>query len=412
MIEKCERCGNENEGDSVYYCRKCKTHFCDECLGKAVGGLSRSMSKLMYHSFCPECSDGGYIGNVGSIHKKHDSDEESAQEETKVRDAEEPSEPSSYAYSSSHNTASSDKDGSGWMFLKVFIFLIAIAIVYASLENSKVSAPPAANTAPIATAVVKQLDYPIHETIALNQDRWSDLVSLNADERCSWRLLEEDVWVDTRINNNEEFRQFPLNDSRWRSQSIQGMLHSIQFRVAGGTKVQTATMQLTRRRITDSESDIYPAVRPGPLWPSELAPTREDQIPPANYFTGSPLGETINPLEDILYRIPPGWIVKPFTESSSQEFEAAADPLGFRIRLLNPNISVFIKFNVQRQPNQYLETNIQEQRVIRRNQNATSMPPNSHHESPTYYPTAPNGPTYYPSAPRGPIQHPGKKPHP
>ena len=67
MIEKCERCGNENEGDSVYYCRECKTYFCDLCLGKSVGSFARAMSGITYHSFCPECSDGGYIGNVSKI---------------------------------------------------------------------------------------------------------------------------------------------------------------------------------------------------------------------------------------------------------------------------------------------------------------------------------------------------------
>ena len=80
MIEKCERCGNEDEGARVFYCRDCETYFCDDCIGEDVGELRRMSASIAYDNFCPECSDGGYIGRVDRIGSSDDDDDDSDDE--------------------------------------------------------------------------------------------------------------------------------------------------------------------------------------------------------------------------------------------------------------------------------------------------------------------------------------------
>lgn len=67
MAERCERCGNDDEGDRIYYCRDCSTYFCDACLGEDVTEGQRSYAAVVYGTFCPECTDGGWLGRVARI---------------------------------------------------------------------------------------------------------------------------------------------------------------------------------------------------------------------------------------------------------------------------------------------------------------------------------------------------------
>jgi hypothetical protein len=61
MADHCESCGNDDEDDRIYYCRDCRTYFCDACLGDEVGQFARLNAGAIYLSLCPECSDGGYL---------------------------------------------------------------------------------------------------------------------------------------------------------------------------------------------------------------------------------------------------------------------------------------------------------------------------------------------------------------
>lgn len=67
MATHCERCGNDENGDRIYYCRDCRTYFCDSCIGDDVGEMVRMHLAIIYDAYCPECSDGGYLGRVDRI---------------------------------------------------------------------------------------------------------------------------------------------------------------------------------------------------------------------------------------------------------------------------------------------------------------------------------------------------------
>jgi hypothetical protein len=183
-------------------------------LGKNVGSFARAMSGITYHSFCPECSDGGYIGNVSNIgSERKEVEEESAQEESEIVEQDEESESYSYQHSGSSAPASSSgSDGAGRVVL-VVVALVVMGVIFASRPNDHHQSVAPPNSAQGTSTIPREPNYPIHKTIPMNQSGWSEVITLNPDERCFWRSLEDDVWVDTRVNQNEEFRQFPLNDS-------------------------------------------------------------------------------------------------------------------------------------------------------------------------------------------------------
>ena len=119
MIEKCDRCGNEEQGDRVYYCRDCKTYFCDACLGDAVGAFERASSAVAYASFCPECSDGGWIGRVDRIGTEEN-------EKEPPEDQEKQSDESSH---SDYSSSSSSSDDAPIGFIRCLWFTFVGALV-------------------------------------------------------------------------------------------------------------------------------------------------------------------------------------------------------------------------------------------------------------------------------------------
>lgn len=68
-FDECPNCGNEDHQASIFYCKDCETYFCDDCVGDKAGAGGHALSEFGWSSFCPDCSDGGYIGKVGVIWK-------------------------------------------------------------------------------------------------------------------------------------------------------------------------------------------------------------------------------------------------------------------------------------------------------------------------------------------------------
>jgi hypothetical protein len=149
-------------------------------------------------------------------------------------------------------------------------------------------------------------------------------------------------------------------------------------------------------------------VKAGPRWPSELEPTRFGKFPPDDYGSGSGniATDTIYPIEDVMYRIEPGWNVRPFSDNGGQIFEVARTPGGFRMRPSNPDNPIFVKFKM---------TRIQNRNTVPQNGsqissgnpywNSAQNPPVNQPavrpyvvpNKPSYYPTRPSGPSYYPT---------------
>jgi hypothetical protein len=280
--------------------------------------------------------------------------------------------------------------------------------------------PPPTPTAP--TPVEPQ--YPIHKTIAINQNGWSEEITVGDGEQLEWNILDENAWLDTRANRTEEFRQFPLNDSRWKPLRTDSGTRTLEFRITPGTPVQTASVEVTVRKaagggffarertlpsVTPSLTDV--GVKAGPKWPRELTPTRYGKFPPDGMGpnSGNIAVDTVYPIEDVLYRIMPGWTITPLTEDGVRKFEVACAPDGFRLRVLNPDTSIVVKFKMTKEQNNVVTTSDQK---FPANQSAKNWPstyttppvtrpvrPYVAPRQPSYYPTSPTGPSYYPSSP-------------
>jgi len=319
--------------------------------------------------------------------------------------------------------------------------MLVIAVVVNSHRIGRyidqASAPPPrppvvqAQPAPVAPIAPVQPQYPIKKTIEINQNGWSEVVAINNGEQLEWKLLNNDAWLDVRGNGTDERRQFPPSDSRWKPIPIGDSARTLEFRITPGTPVQTALVAITIRQGVDrnffDNGKSLPSATPsltdsgakaGPQWPSELKPTRYESLPPINYVPGNIVSDTIYPIEDLLYIIPPGWTATPFSDNGNQSLQIAADVVGFRIRVSNPDNPVVVKFKI-------VETKTQNATVSTpnwpepRSQNVTiwnpSPPPQGSRQAPmmrpvvppnqpSYYPTAPTGPSYYPASPAQPAR--------
>lgn len=80
---ECPNCGHKEARGVIYYCRDCDTYFCEECVGDEHP-VQKAFSHIGYGAFCPNCSDGGYIGAVA--HMEDEDDESSDDDESEDRD--------------------------------------------------------------------------------------------------------------------------------------------------------------------------------------------------------------------------------------------------------------------------------------------------------------------------------------
>lgn len=324
------------------------------------------------------------------------------------------------------------------------MLIIAIALRSLQIERhpTQSQASPAYRPppAPVAATPVEP-QYPIHKLIPVNQDGWNEELGFDGDERVEWHLVEDNVWLDNRVNRIEEFRGFPRNDSRSMVIPIHEIIRTLQFRVTPGTPVKTGTVDITIRKNTpvdfNTKENILSPVTPsltatgakaGPQWPSELTPTRTIWLPPDGFAPGTQIADTIFPIEDVFYRIKNGWTISPRAESGPQSIQTAPvfangenwdgltqsdyDCVGFRIRVLNPNNPVIVHFGIVSAKNQNQNSNPQRtgqppytsQGVPNRYSTQTPPPatrpvvrPYVVPRQPSYYSTSPTGPSYYPS---------------
>jgi hypothetical protein len=307
------------------------------------------------------------------------------------------------------------------------MLIIAVAVASHRIERAiaQPQPPPAYRQppTPVAAPVVAtpvEPKYPIHKLIAVTQNDWSEEVSVNDGEQLEWHLLDENAWLDTRANRTEEFRQFPLNDSRWKPLSTPSDTRILAFRITPGTLVRSANVAVGIRKavvggffarerrlpsVTPSLTDA--GVKAGARWPSEIEPTRFGKFPPDDLSSGNVAFDTVYPIEDVMYRIAPGWDITPFTDDGKVSYEAAKAPGGFRLRVLNPDTSIIVKFRMVQAQNR--DTSMSGQRptvnqgIFNRNSSQTTPPvtqpvvrPYVPPRQPSYYPTSPTGPSYYP----------------
>lgn len=313
--------------------------------------------------------------------------------------------------------------------------LITGMLVVAFIENSLgvsrfiVQPQPIPAYAPVAPVVAAPVEpqYPIHKTITVTQDGWSEGIAINDGKQLEWSLHDDNAWLDTRANRTEEFRQFPANDSRWKPLRTPAGTRMVEFRITPGTPVQTATLEVTLRK---SEGDGFfaqertlPSVTPsltdagvkaGHQWPSELTPTRITCVGPENLVPGKVANDKIYPIEDVLYVIKSGWILTPFTYNPDDAFEATPTRQGVRVRLLNPSKTVNMQFKITKDvsENTVISSQLTVPQQTAPNWNYSQTPrPNSQPavrpypyvrpyvapQQPSYYRTSPGGPSYYPS---------------
>lgn len=253
--------------------------------------------------------------------------------------------------------------------------------------------------------------YPIHKLIPVNQDGWTDELSFKDDERVEWRTVEDNIWLDNRVNRINEFRGFPRNDTRSRVIPLHETMRTLQCRVTPGTPVKSGTVEITIRKqvpvdFNSVEKTLLPAVptitatggNVAARWPSEMVPTRFGKLPPDGYIPGTRLEafDTMYPIEDVLYRILPGWNVTPFTDGGGDVFQAASDPEGVRIRPTDPDRPITIKFKLTKVESQAADTPNTGQRRPS-SQGGLILPPNGGVPAVRpVYPSSPTGPSYYP----------------
>lgn len=307
------------------------------------------------------------------------------------------------------------------------MLIIAVALSYHRIDRyiaqpqaSPAYRPPPA-PAPVAAAAA-QPQYPIHKIIAVSQAGWSEEITINDGEQLEWNLLDENAWLDTRANRTEEFRQFPLNDSRWKPLRTPSDTRILAFRITPGTPVQSANVEVTVRKavggglfarertlpsVTPSLTDA--GVKAGHQWPKWMKPTRIGKFPPDDFgpSSGNLAVDTVYPIEDVLYRIMPGWNVSPFTDDGRESFQTAWAPDGFRLRVLNPDTPIVIKFKMTRVQNKDASMAAQQPFLNQGapNWNSTQTTPATRpvvrpyraQQQPSYYRTSSGGPSYYPS---------------
>ena len=256
--------------------------------------------------------------------------------------------------------------------------------------------------------------YPMHKLIPVNQAGWSEEISFNGDEHLDWDVQEDDVWLDNKVNRIEEFRSFPKNDTRFRRRILHESIRTFQFRVTPGTPVQEGTVEITVQKnvpadFNTRENLLAPVspqltasgVKAAARWPSGLTPTRYGKFPPDGMGpnSGNIAVDTVYPIEDVLYRIMRGWNISPFTDDGKVNFETAQDQDGFRLRILNPDTPIVVKFKMTRE--QTKDASVSAQRPPANqgipNGNPKQIPPSAPR---TFYRTSPGGSSYYPASPQ------------
>jgi hypothetical protein len=209
----------------------------------------------------------------------------------------------------------------------------------------------------------------------------------------------------------------------------------MQFRITPGTRVQQSQLELTftksgnagifarERRLSSATPLVTDAgTTAGPHWPEQLEPTRNATLPPDGYIPGNAITDLVYPIEDIYYHVQPGWLFRAVTEGADQGFQTVPVPGGCRLRLLNPDNPVLVKFVIAQTPMQNAPMSMAAQSVLpnqpafpwntpqtaqRQGQPPGNSPyPGSQQPSynppaappPTYYPTTRSAPTYYPAS--------------
>jgi hypothetical protein len=305
------------------------------------------------------------------------------------------------------------------------MLIIAVALSYHRIlryidqsQTAPAYRPPLAPVAEVPViAPPVEPQYPNHKIIPVTQNSWSEEITVNNGEQLEWNLLDENAWLDTRANRAEEFRQFPLNDSRWKPLRTPSDTTILAFRITPGTSVQSANVEVTVRKAVGSgffaRERTLPSVTPsltdagvkaGPRWPSEIEPTRYGKFPPDGHDPrlGNLAADTVYPIEDVLYRVMPGWTITPFTDGGKATYEVARDLEGFRLRVLNPDTPIFVKFKMVQAQNNNAGMSGQRptvnQGVPNRGSTQTQpvVAPYVPSRPPSYYPRSRTGPSYYP----------------
>jgi hypothetical protein len=322
-------------------------------------------------------------------------------------------------------------------------FLICGMLVIAAIVNSRwpdqnvghaqvqpaYHPPPPQQTPQPATPVEPKTQvetkYPIHKLISVNQNEWSEVINLDADVQFAWQAREDNIWLADRINQNEEFFEFPLNDSRRKPLILHQTARSFEFRIQPGTPVQTGTVEFIIQKNTPGGFDINETTKSSTLftghtvlqWPSRLAPTREVWLPPDGFAPGTRVDDTIYPFEDVYYRIKKGWTITFVAEGGDQKFQWAAvsadgsqtlgiaqtvnECVGIRIRGTNPKNRVVMHFTVvpEAKQNQNLFPQIRGQPPYTSQGVPNSYPTRAVPPARPIYPKSPTGPSYYPASP-------------
>lgn len=79
MNEKCVNCGREFDSTHMFYCKKCKKHFCNDCK-KSIFNLANNEEDLMKYLvnsqnirvYCNDCEKTYFLNEIVPVHIDHD----------------------------------------------------------------------------------------------------------------------------------------------------------------------------------------------------------------------------------------------------------------------------------------------------------------------------------------------------